>query len=132
MLNIYLVQPNYPALPGGDEEYYLPYSVGVLWANAIQSKKISQNESKLEALISYQTALIIDYDTKYPITICVPSEIYNVLNKADRSSDIELIMDLNPQLKNLDIDDFCTSILVKKRSSLHKLVIDEIGSLQVN
>ena len=34
----------------------------------------------------------------------MPSEIYNALNKADRSSDIELIMDLNPQLKNLDID----------------------------
>jgi putative methyltransferase len=118
--------------------FYLPRSNKDLVNDLTQfvsskiSKKISQNEGKLEALVSYQTALIIDYDKKYPITTSVPNEIYNVLNEKEIDSDIELRLDINPQLKNLDIDDFCTAILVKKRSSLHKLVIEEVGSLHVN
>lgn len=43
MRNLYLIQPNYVASPGGTEEYYLPYSVGVLWAYAKQSAVIQQN-----------------------------------------------------------------------------------------
>lgn len=43
MKNLYLVQPNYSASPGAVEEYYLPYSVGVLWARAQQSELIRTN-----------------------------------------------------------------------------------------
>ncbi len=43
MRNIYLIQPNYAASPGQANEYYLPYSVGVLWAFALESDLIQQN-----------------------------------------------------------------------------------------
>lgn len=43
MLNLYLVQPNFPVKPGHTDEYFLPYSVGVLWASALQNESVRKN-----------------------------------------------------------------------------------------
>ena len=37
MKNVYLIQPNFPIAPGETHEYYFPYSVGAIWAYAVQS-----------------------------------------------------------------------------------------------
>lgn len=43
MRNLYLVQPSFPAKPGYTDEYFLPYSVGVLWAAAQQNQTVQQH-----------------------------------------------------------------------------------------
>lgn len=43
MRNLYLVQPNFPVKPGHTDEYFLPYTVGVLWASAQQNQIVKQN-----------------------------------------------------------------------------------------
>ena len=43
MNNVYLVQPNFDCGPGKKQEYYLPYSVGVLWSYVNQFDAIKLN-----------------------------------------------------------------------------------------
>lgn len=53
MLNLYLVQPNFPVKPGYTDEYFLPYTVGVLWASA-QQNQIVQQHWRLEEIIFWR------------------------------------------------------------------------------
>ena len=43
MKNVYLIQPNFPIAPGETHEYYFPYSVGAIWAYAVQSELVRDN-----------------------------------------------------------------------------------------
>lgn len=43
MNNVYLVQPNFDCGPGNKQEYYLPYSVGILWSYVNQFDEIKNN-----------------------------------------------------------------------------------------
>lgn len=58
MRNLYLVQPSFPAKPGYTDEYFLPYSVGVLWAAALQNSVIRENWNLAE--IIFRREPIID------------------------------------------------------------------------
>lgn len=43
MRNIYFIQPNFDFGPNDFAEFYLPYSVGILWSYAIQFEEIKNN-----------------------------------------------------------------------------------------
>lgn len=43
MYNVYLIQPNYDWGPGGSTQYYLPYSIGIIWSYAYQFEEIKNN-----------------------------------------------------------------------------------------
>ena len=43
MLNIYLVQPNYKGGSGENSAYWIPYSVGSLWAYVRLDERIRKN-----------------------------------------------------------------------------------------
>jgi len=43
MHNVYLIQPNYDWGPEEDTQYFLPYSIGLLWSYAYQFDKIKNN-----------------------------------------------------------------------------------------
>lgn len=43
MNNVYLVQPNFNYGPGSRQEYYIPYSVGLLWSYASQFPLVNEN-----------------------------------------------------------------------------------------
>ena len=50
MYNVYLIQPNYDFGPDQIPEFYLPYTVGILWSYAVQFDNI-KNNFKLAELI---------------------------------------------------------------------------------
>ena len=50
MHNVYLVQPNYDFGPNQIPEFYLPYTVGILWSYAAQFD-IIKNNFKLAEII---------------------------------------------------------------------------------
>lgn len=50
MHNVYLVQPNFNFGPGNNPEYYLPYSIAILWSYAYQFDVIKNNYTLSELL----------------------------------------------------------------------------------
>jgi len=50
MYNVYLIQPNYDFGPDQIPEFYLPYTIGILWSYAVQFENI-KNNFKLAGLI---------------------------------------------------------------------------------
>jgi len=55
MFKVSLVQPNFPQGPKSKNAYYLPYSVGVLWAYAKQFSEVTDQWElgELKHLIKY-------------------------------------------------------------------------------
>lgn len=43
MIPVYLVQPNYHSIVNGHLNYWLPYSVGILWSYAVQDTTVQNN-----------------------------------------------------------------------------------------
>lgn len=94
MKNIILVQPNFRQGPKELNAYYLPYSVGVLWAYATQSEYIKNNYSLVD--IIWKRDLIEDTISRFNNADIVAFSTY-VWNKNYIYKLAKLIKERNPK-----------------------------------
>jgi len=81
-------------------------------------------------LTDFQNVNVVDYFKTYPEQITVSDQIFNTIN--DQPVDnvmLSITVDMHPALKNLNIQEFCSTLFVQKRNSLHKLQISTISNI---
>lgn len=85
--------------------------------------KFFTNIEQFEQLVKFQFDSILDYYRTYPVSIKVSTDVYNTIYGTNyRQSSLDIKLNMHPYLDNLNIDDFCWTLFVKKRNSLHKLI----------
>lgn len=72
MFNTYLIQPNFVSFFGDKKNYWIPYSVGVLWSYAVKHKDISDNFALTKLVFSREDVEALS-DSILPNSIIVLS-----------------------------------------------------------
>lgn len=77
MRKVYLIQPNYHSSFRGISQYWIPYSVGIIWSYAIQDQEIKDNYSLARIIYSREKINSIVDSAEDGSVFCFSNYIWN-------------------------------------------------------